>query len=130
MSNNTQPNAKGRIYKLSDYIANSHLSFDVFGTIQRVFLLSNRTSSVLISVDDNSVIGISSSFISDTGNITPDTNIEVIPYSEWRKDTAESFAYDYDRSRFTRSTLLETLRYKVRDHQRYSFVAHKREEGS
>lgn len=130
MSNNTQPNAKGRIYKLSDYIANSHLSFDVFGTIQRVFLLSNRTSSVLISVDDNSVIGISSSFISDTGNITPDTSIEVIPYSEWRKDTAESFAYDYDRSRFTRSTLLETLRYKVRDHQRYSFVAHKREEGS
>ena len=130
MSSNTLPNTKGQIYKLSEYIANSHLSLDVFGTIQRVFLLSNRTSSVLISVDDDSVIGISPSFISDTDNITPDTKIEVIPYSEWRKDTADSFAYDYDRSRFTRSTLFETLRYKVRDHQRYSFVAHKREEGS
>ena len=130
MSNNGLPNTKGQVYKLSEYIANSHLSFDVFGTIQRVFLLSNKMSSVLISVDDDSVIGISPSFISDTGNITPDTKIEVIPYSEWRKETADSFAYDYDRSRFTRSTLLETLRYKVRDHQRYSFVAHKHEDGS
>lgn len=130
MGNESMLTSRVQIYKLSEYIANSHLSFDVFGTIQRVFLLSNRMSSVLISVDDDSVIGISTSIISDTKNITPDTKIEVIPYSDWRKATSESFAYDYDRNRFTRSTLLETLRYKVRDHQRYSFVAHKREEGS
>lgn len=120
-------NKKSQVFKLADYIANSHLSFDVFDTIQRVFLLSNKVSSVLISVDDDSVIGISSSIIADTAQLTPDTKIEVIPYNEWRKDTSESFAYDYDRSRFARSTLLETLRYKVRDHQRYSFVAHKLE---
>ncbi len=116
-----------QVFKLADYIASSHLSFDVFDTIQRVFLLSNKVSTVLISVEDDSVIGLSSSIIADTSKLSPDTTIEVIPYNDWRKEIAESFAYDYDRSRFTRSTLLETLRYKVRDHQRYSFVAHKLE---
>lgn len=120
-------NKNSQVFKLADYIASSHLSFDVFDTIQRVFLLSNKVSSVLISVDDDSVIGISSSIIADTKQLTPDTKIEVVSYNDWRKDTSETFAYDYDRSRFARSTLLETLRYKVRDHQRYSFVAHKLE---
>ncbi len=118
-----------QIFKLADYIASSHLSFDVLDTIQRVFLLSNRVSSVLISVEDDSVIYISSHLISDVSKLTPETNIEVVSYNEWRKEVSESFAYDYDRSRFTRSTLLETLRYKVRDHQRYSFVAHRLEDG-
>ncbi|GEM_PF-1269970 len=116
-----------QIFKLADYIASSHLSFDVFDTIQRVFLLSNRVSSVLISVDDDSVIYMSSTMIADVTKLTPETDIEVVTYNDWRKEIAETFAYDYDRSRFTRSTLLETLRYKVRDHQRYSFVAHKRD---
>lgn len=120
-------NKNSQVFKLADYIASSHLSFDVFDTIQRVFMLSNKVSSVLISVDDDSVIGISSSIIADTTQLSPDTKIEVVPYNDWRKDTSETFAYDYDRSRFARSTLLETLRYKVRDHQRYSFVAHKLE---
>lgn len=129
MSSTSSLSKYSQIFKLADYIASSHLSFDVLDTIQRVFMLSNRVSSVLISVEDDSVIYISSQLIADVSKLTPETSIEVLPYNDWRKEVAESFAYDYDRSRFTRSTLLETLRYKVRDHQRYSFVAHRHEEG-
>ena len=129
MSSTSSLSKYSQIFTLADYIASSHLSFDVLDTIQRVFMLSNRVSSVLISVEDDSVIYISSQLIADVSKLTPETSIEVVPYNDWRKEVAESFAYDYDRSRFTRSTLLETLRYKVRDHQRYSFVAHRHEEG-
>lgn len=129
MSSASSLSKNSQIFTLADYIASSHLSFDVLDTIQRVFLLSNRVSTVLISVEDDNVIYISSQLISDVTKLTPDTSIEVVSYNQWRKEVSESFAYDYDRSRFTRSTLLETLRYKVRDHQRYSFVAHRHEEG-
>ena len=124
-------NSTGRkqSYPLSEYLQSSHVSMELLDLVKSVFLRHNRFSSVLISVDDESVIGLAPSVLSEGAEIEPDFVIEVQPYAIWREDTAASFTSDYDLKRFNRSTVLETLRRKVSDHKRYSFVAHQQEEG-
>ena len=116
-------------YPLSEYIKNSHVSMELLDLVRSVFLRSNRFNSVLISVDDDSVIGLSPSMLSEGADIQPEFMIEVQPYAMWRDEIAASFTSEYDLKRFTRSTVLNTLCRKVGDHKRYSFVAHQQEEG-
>ena len=129
MDQNNKPSDTKQTYSLSEYIKSSHVSMELLDLVRSVFLRSNRFTSVLISVDDESVIGLAPSLLSEGQDIDKDFVIEVQPYSAWREETAALFTSDYDLKRFNRSTVLNTLRSKVGDHKRYSFVAHQKEVG-
>ena len=81
----------------------------------------------LINVEDQSVIYLSGNELSNVNTIDANTSVDVISYSDWRKSILESILYDYDRNRFDRSTTLERLHHNIIEHQRYSFVAHSKD---
>ncbi len=114
--------------RLADYLNSSHITLELLDTVKEVFVRNNRFVSVLISVDDESVVNLSGNILSSKKGFDTETIVDVFSYSTWKNAIVDSFAYDYDRRRFSRSTELATLRRKVREHQRYSFVAHKQEE--
>ena len=114
--------------RLADYLDSSHITLELLDVVKEVFVRNNRFSAVLISVDDESVVNLSDNINRSAKGIDSNTVVDILSYIPWKNKIVSSFAFDYDRRRFLRSTELSTLRRKVRDHQRYSFVAHKLED--
>lgn len=111
--------------RLSDFFSSRNISFDFLSQIKGTFLRSNKCTSFLICVEDQTVIFLTDNLLSGSGRVDADTLVSMQDFATWRDATAESFSLSYDRIRFGRSTELHTLCRKVREHQRYSFVAHK-----
>lgn len=115
---------------LAEYINASNMPSELLDKVKGAFVSSNKFSSYLINVKAETAIHISEKTLDEIGNIESNTSIDVIPFSDWRKTVSESFLYEYDRERFDRSTEIGRLRRKVLEHQRYSFVAHTKDDES
>lgn len=110
-----------QIYRLSDYIANSHLTNETFAAIKRDFDTRGLVSSVLISVEDNSVVELPNEMIV-LREANFEVDVHVWNYADWRDAEASCQTNDYDVTRFYRSTEIGTLRRKVLEHSLYSFI--------
>ena len=114
--------------RLSEYLNRSNVTHELLDIVKAVFSRNNRLKAFLISVDEKNVISLPGKILTSTTGLDTETSVDVVSYESWKTSIVDSFAYGYDSRRFLRSTELSTLRRKVSDHQRYSFVAHKREE--
>lgn len=112
---------------LEDYLRSSHVTLDLLEMIRGVLLRNNKFASVLISVDDQSVIRLTEKLLGPAESFDTNTRIEVCSIADWRTQICQYFAHEYDRNRFARSTEIETLCRKVIEHKQYSFIAHKSE---
>lgn len=111
----------------TDYLNASNISQELLDEIKGAIGRHNQSSMALINVEDQSVIYLSGNELSNVNTIDANTSVDVISYSDWRKSILESILYDYDRNRFDRSTTLERLHHNIIEHQRYSFVAHSKD---
>lgn len=111
--------------RLLDFLNSRNIPLDLLEVIRRAFMRNHNYTTFLICVEDENVVTLSGTMFSETDVVDTDTTVSVQNYADWRDITTVSFALEYDRNRFARSTELATLCTKVREHQRYSFVAHK-----
>lgn len=111
--------------RLLDYLNSRNIPLDLLDIIKGAFMRNHNYTTFLICVEDETVVILSGSMLSNSNIVDADTTVSVQPYADWRDITTVSFALEYDRNRFARSTELSTLCRKVIEHQRYSFVAHK-----
>lgn len=109
-------------YKLTDYIAESKLSADIFSQIREDIRTRDILSTVMIRTDNMTVVRLNNDIVL-VGSEDDDTSVEVLKYEVWRNEEMDNLSNDYDVRRFTRSTKIENLISKVRDHKQYSFVA-------
>lgn len=108
---------------LGEYIqASSNVKAEMFSQISEDIKMRDILSTLLISVDDSKVLHLPNAMIS-AGGTALDTDIDTYDYEDWRKNEAATLSNDYDRRRFTRSTVIDTLCRKVREHSQYSFIA-------
>ena len=110
------------VHNLSDYLKANPISPELFEKIHECIRSRDIMSTVLISVSDKSVIQLSDTMMGDHYK-SADGRVNVWDYADWRNVEASTFSNDYDRERFNRSTVIETLRSKVREHEQYSFIA-------
>ena len=107
---------------LSEYIKSSHITMERFSSVTEDIKTRDILSSFLISADNKTVIELPAHVVvSDLKD--PDTPVRILPYAEWRETEANTLSNEYDLHRFNRSTMLETLSRKVREHAQYSFIA-------
>lgn len=107
--------------KLSDYIAQSKISKDIFKHIREDIRTRDILSSVLINVDEKTVVRLANEVVM-TAQSSSNANVTVLDYDTWFTQASAHLSSDYDLRRFTRSTKLETLSTKVREHKQYSFI--------
>ena len=127
MDLNNELTNKDKTLLISELLKNGNISMELLDEVKGKFRRDNHFYPNLISVDDETVISLSDIVHSSAHQIDPESQVDVVSYSEWREKTAASFAFSYDQERFMRSTNLSTLCRKVSEHQHYSFVAHKLE---
>lgn len=109
-------------YTLTEYIAKSNISSDLFNKIREDIRTRDILSTVLIRTDDMSVVKLTNDIIL-AGATEGDSVVKVLDYEDWRESQKGLLSTDYDIRRFTRSTKIDTLCAKVRDHKQYSFIA-------
>jgi len=121
MNSTAQPAAKAQNQKLSEYIAGSDIMVDLISKIRQDFRIRDILSTVLIRVEDKTVVSLANTMLLSAGEST-DTSVEPCDYEKWREAEALTLSNEYDSRRFNRSTKIETLCMKVRDHEQYSFI--------
>lgn len=122
MTNNTQSTNKAQEYKLTEYIAKSNLSEELLSKIREDIHTRDILSTALICVDDKTVVRLANAaVVSDSEE--QETMVNVLEYKDWRDSESALLSTDYDIRRFNRSTKIENLCLKVREHSQYSFIA-------
>ena len=130
MTKKTQSTNKTEAYSLGEYMAKKNLSTDLFSKISEDIRTRDILSSVLICVEDKTVVRLTTTTVI-SGSEDKDAMVNVLSYTDWRDSESDLLSNDYDIRRFTRSTKIETLCNKVREHSQYSFIAKvKAEEGA
>lgn len=119
MNNEKCPNT---ILDLKEYISSNHLSEDMFDKIYEDIQTRDILSSVLISVENKTVARLTDDLVIN-GAKDGQTKLDVLNFEDWRSSEFEQLANDYDRRRFDRSTKIDNLCAKVREHKYYSFIA-------
>lgn len=109
-------------YKLTEYIAESKLSADLLEKIREDISTRDILTTVLIRTDNMTVVRLANDIVL-AGSDDEDSSVKVIDYEEWREKQKDLLSNDYDVRRFTRSTKIDNLLSKVREHKQYSFVA-------
>lgn len=108
--------------KLTEYIAQSKISPTIFQKIREDLRTRDILSTVLICVKDKTVVRLSNDMVL-TSQIGSDAKVKVLDYDTWVSEDKARLSNDYDLRRYTRSTKLDTLSTKVREHKQYSFIA-------
>lgn len=122
MKQGSQTSSETQSYQLSDYISNNKLPDDLFAKIYEDIRTRDILSSILINVKDSTVLYLRGKLIDANVDMT-DNTVKESTYEDWRSSESVNLANDYDIKRFSRSTRLETLCSKVREHKHYSFIA-------
>lgn len=121
MINVTLPNTMVQDCKLAEFIAQSKISENIFQKIREDIRTRDILSTALINVDDKTVVRLTNDMVL-TANAGSETNVTVLDYDTWVSQGSANLSSDYDQRRFSRSTKLENLSTKVRDHKQYSFI--------
>ncbi len=110
--------------KLIEFIAQSKISHTIFQKIREDIRTRDILSTALISVEDKTVVRLTSDMVLATNaDSDANVNVTVLDYDTWVSQCKANLSNDYDLRRFTRSTKLENLSTKVREHKQYSFIA-------
>ncbi len=115
-------NGSPNVMDLKEYIASSNLSDDMFDRIYEDIQTRDILSSVLINVEKMTVAKLSEDLVFN-GTKAENAQISIRSYEDWRNKEFDRLSNDYDRRRFDRSTKIENLCNKVREHKHYSFIA-------
>lgn len=123
MDQASQPISSLQTVKLGDYIkGSSSVKAEMFSQISEDIKMRDILSTLLISMDDGKVLQLQNAMVSGGGK-DMDADVMLWDYEEWRTNEIATLSNDYDRRRFTRSTVSDTLSRKVREHSQYSFIA-------
>ena len=114
-------NSSQNTIDLHEYVSSSNLSEDMFDKIYEDIRMRDILSSVLISVENMTVAKLTDDLLIN-GTKDSDAKVNVVSYEDWRDKEFSRLANDYDRRRFDRSTKIENLCSKVREHKHYSFI--------
>lgn len=116
-------NTSSKPYKLLEYIEQSHnVTRELLDRIHEDIKTRDILSSVVISVEDRTVCQLPPEVLMG-GLRSGDGEVQVWNYEDWRRFEADSLTTVYDRNRFFRSTSIENICRKVKEHLQYSFVA-------
>lgn len=121
MNNVDHTHVVPNVLQMSDFIEQNPQTQELFNKIRVDMNSAGMLNPVLVCVDDMQVIPLSE-ILGSSASIQVADSLSAWVYEDWRNAEIESLPNDYDRERFRRSTIVETLCSKVREHLRYSFI--------
>ena len=121
MNNVDHTHVVPNVLQMSDFIEQNPQTQELFNKIRVDMNSAGRMNPVLVCVDDMQVVPLSQ-ILEGSASIQSAATLSARAYEDWRNAELESLPNDYDRERFRRSTIIETLCAKVREHLQYSFI--------